>query len=415
MASAALVCLFCLLTSAFSSGLRNSFRLGADYTNQTYKTWHSDTVQEDTADVETEARASWQLLLDPGSETGTRVSGNNSLTISTGRLSDDLGLELESDLTERLALEAGLDAEARHYHRLLPAMSDTTWRRDYMSGSTRLGLGLKLSEASELKVSDRAELEHYPEPDSYSYDCLVNRAEARFSTSIGLFGSFDADLSWARRWAWQTDSQDYNDYGLRLGYDNYAGDWQFRLDNDVSRRAYESPRRSYWEVEPDAGIRWQASPAIGFALSDNPTYTRHDAPDEVYSNGWTNRLVLGLEWQVWAPLGLKFGPEFERSASLPEGQPEDYRDRSLRLGLDLMFPGRLWLSVEDRLGSRTYRSADSSYQSNYRYNELTAMLDWTIVGPLSLNAMATVAPEWHAEQTDNLSAATSTLELRYGF
>jgi len=405
-----------LLLAGPAGGLqwRNEFSLGANYTNQTYTTWYSDTVQADTAEVETEALASWQASLDPA-ESPTRVSGSNSLTFSTRSFRDNLDLGFGRDLSDRLALEADLQGEARFYHGLLPSLSDTTWRKDHLSGATRLGLGWKLSDASDLSFSDRAELNHYPEPDSYSYDQFVNRAEAGFSSTVGLLGSFDADLTWSRRWVWQADSQDYDDYGLRLGYDNYSGDWQFRLDGDVSRRAYESPSRSHWEFDLDGAIRWQVSPAVGLSVSDNPTHTRHDSPDDVYANGWSNRLSLALEWQPLVALGLRFGPRLETSRSLPETRPEDYRDRSLEFGLDLMLPGRLWLSIEDRVGSRIYQSADSSYQSDYRYNELTAMLDWTIVGALRLDANASVAPEWHAEQTENLAAATYTLELRYGF
>jgi len=79
---------------------------------------------------------------------------------------------------------------------------------------------------------------------------------------------------------------------------------------------------------------------------------------------------------------------------------------------------RLWLSVEDRLGRRRYPLADSSFQSNYVFNEFNLMVNWTIIktgrGGLSINGMASISPEWHSDKSSDLATRIFTIELKYG-
>ncbi len=410
------VLLFLLAGEAtFGSSFSHELRLGADYTNQTYSTWVSDTTTSDTAAVETEGKLSWRVLMKPA-DRPLKLGGTNTLTLSTSSLRDNFSLELKQSLADRLTLESGVDAEVRLYHRLLPAITSASWRRDNLQGSARLGLDWSLSPAAKVGITDRLEMQHYPSPDSYNYDYLLNRIESRYRLEFGILSSLDAGLDWSRRRALTVDSQDYNSYSLRFGLDTYLGeDWQLRVDNDLDRRRYDVPARSCWEESPAVGLFWNPLPKLTLQLNGAADITLYDKPDDVYTSNWVNRPGFTIVWQADHGLSLKLGPRFETCRSVPSVRPEDYRDRALEFGLDLLMAGRLWLSAEDRLGRRTYQSADSSYQSDYRYNEFNGMLDWTIAGALNLSTMVTVSPEWHAEQTDNLAATTFSVELRYGF
>jgi hypothetical protein len=83
-----------------------------------------------------------------------------------------------------------------------------------------------------------------------------------------------------------------------------------------------------------------------------------------------------------------------------------------------MKAGRFWFSIEDRLGRRRYPLADSSFQSDYVFNEFNLMADWIVVktasGGLSLNGMVSISPEWHSDKASNLATRIYTLELKYG-
>lgn len=417
-----------LLISAGAGGkwFSNELRLGADYTNQTYSTWVSDTASTDTSAVETEGRIAWRLSLNSAAE-HDRLAGTNTLTVSTASVRNNLAIGFERHLTDNLTLETQLDAEARRYHHLFPAISDTVWRRDNLQAAGQFGFrwtptqteladeGTQQREC-QIGVSNRLEVQHYAKPDTYNYDYLINRLEAGCLLHFGLLSSFDATARWSQRTVWAVDSQDYDDYALRLGLDSYLGeDWQLRLDNDLSRRRYQSPDRSSWEECPAAELSWDISPAFTLQASTDASITLYDVPTEVYISNWSTRPRFSLIWQASQELSLRLGPRLEAFRSLPAPRPEDYHDRALELGIDLLIVDRLWISAEERLGKRTYQSADSSYQSDYRYNEFTGMLDWTLLAKINLAAMVTVAPEWHAEETDNLAATTLSIELRYGF
>lgn len=405
----------CISAGSGSSWLSNELRLGADYTNQTYSTWVSDTAATDTNSVETEARIAWRLNLTPA-RGNSYLNGTNTLTLSTASVRNNLALTFKQSLTSSLMLETQLDAEARQYHRLFPAISDTTWRRDQLQAAGQLGFRWQPLSQTDIIISDRLELQHYPRPDSYNYDYLLNRLAAGCLLHFNPLSSFDAAAQWSERTAWAVDSQNYSDYSLRLGFDSYLGEeWQLRLANDLSRRRYLNPARCYWEECPNVELSWNVSSWLTLQAGTDASLTLYDAPTQVYVNTWSNRPRISLVWHISQELSLRPGTRLETSRSLPAQRPEDYRDRSLELGADLLIVDRLWISAEDRLGMRTYQSADSSYQTDYRYNELTAMLDWTLHSRVNLTGMVTVAPEWHAEETDNLAATTLSVELRYGF
>lgn len=410
----------CLVTStASAAALRHELGLGADYSNQRHTAYTSDTLESDTSDIETEAKGFWRLTLD-NPESGTGPGGSNTLTFSTRSLADALYLSLDRDLLSRLILETDLDAEARWNHDLFPALADTFWRRDQLSGSASAGLRWNLAEQFDLNAADRVEAQYDLKPDSFNFNYVVNRIEAGASLEIGMLGSLDAAWYWSRRWAIAVDSQDYDDHSARLGFDNYFGEnWQVHLANDLARRTYQAAERSYWDENLNLQLGFDFGSVFGLSVEEDARWTLHDSSTTVYSNQFENRLRPGFEWRPLTELTFRFGLQWEKLQTLPAPKPEDYRDRSVMLGFDLLKPDRFWLSLEDRLGQRTFESPDSGFQSDYRYNELYFMLNWTIFSAgsnsLTVDGMASISPEWHSDRTDNFYLTTYTLELKYGF
>jgi hypothetical protein len=154
--------------------------------------------------------------------------------------------------------------------------------------------------------------------------------------------------------------------------------------------------------------------------------TSYDSVTELYRNQLESGLKLIGEIKPSPEFTIRVGPQLSNCRSLPLPQSEDYRETALILGLEYLKPGKLMISFEDRPGRRTYPWADTtdptnylSNQSDYFFNELDLSLNWTIIstaaGALSLNGLASLAPEWHTTQADNLSFNTYTLELKYSF
>lgn len=406
-----------LLVAVGVAGIRNEFGFGADYSNQRYSTYTSDTLAADTTDIETEAKTSWRFVLQPDR---AGFTASNTAILSTRSLRDALTLRLERPLTERLMMQTGLDADGRWYHDLFPDLTDTLWRKTHVNGMADAGLSYFVTNALRLAASDRLEALLYQEPDSFSYNYVLNRVHAGLSIAVGLLGSFDANWHWSQRNAIGVDSQDYDDHSLRLSFDDYLGDkWQVRVDNDVARRRYLALERSNWSGSPSIDIRLDPGPAFGLSLEDDARWTLPDSATSVYPRQLENRLRPGVEWRPLAELSLRLGLQWERVRTLPEAAPEDYHDLSIPIGVDLLRAGRLWVSLEERFGWRRHDSPDSAYRSNYVYNDLSLMLNWTVISSgrhaLVLDGMASIAPEWHATPEDNYYLTNYSLGLKYGF
>lgn len=397
---------------------RSEFGVGADYTGQRYANW-IDTLVGDTTDAETEGRTFWTIGLRANSGP-SRLDAANTLTFSTRSIRDYLNLELEHEPATRWLLRSAVEAEARWYHDAFPTLSDTSFRKSYLSTTGRLHARHDFFDWLSADLSDALEYQLYPDADSFNYNYLLNRAQASAGLRLGTATSADLSYQWSQRRAFAITDQNYSDHAFRAGIDGwFEPGWQTGLTADISRRRYNRPNRSYWDLSPGATLGWDYGAVFGLSVEDDVRYTRYDSVSDVYYNQLQNRLELSAELRPRADVTLRLSPQWDRLQGLPGPQPDDYSEVSLGAGIDFFRPGRIWLSLEDRLGIRRYAAGDSGYQSDYRFNEVSLMANWTILSvghsSLSLNGNVSVAPEWHADETDNLSALTGSLELKYGF
>ncbi|MEO0086155.1 MAG: hypothetical protein ABIK37_05935 [candidate division WOR-3 bacterium] len=406
------------LASIAALAPRSEFGVGADYTSQRYANW-IDTLVGDTTDIETEARAFWTYGLRANSGPA-RLDAANTLSFSTRSVRDLLTLELERRLGDRWLVRSSAEAEGRWYHDAFPTLSDTSFRKSYLSTTGRLLARHDFFEWLSADLSDALEYQLYPDADSFNYDYLLNRAQASADLRIGTATGADVSYQWSQRLAFALPDQNYADHAFRAGIDGwFEPGWQTGLSADITRRRYSRPDRSYWDLNPGASLGWDLSSAFAISASDDVRYTRYDSISDVYYNQFQNRLELEFQLRPRTDATLRLSPQWDRLQGLPTPQADDYSELSLGASIDFFRPGRVWLSLEDRLGIRRYAAGDSGYQSDYRFNEVSVMANWTVLSlgrsSLTLSGNVSVAPEWHADETDNLSAVTGSLELKYGF
>ena len=306
------------------------------------------------------------------------------------------------------------------YHDAFPKLSDTAYRKNYISTTGRVLARHDLTDWLSADLSDALEYQLYPDADSFNYNYLLNRAQASTSLRIGTAVSADASYQWSQRLAGALADQNYTDHTFRAGIDGwFEPGWQAGISADIARRRYPRPDRSYWDISPNLSLEWDPGSTLALSVRDDARSTVYDSTSDVYYNQFQNRLELEAEIRPRTGISIRLGPQFDRLRGLPAPQSDDYSELALAAGLDFFLNGCLWLSLDDRLGTRRYAAGDSGYQSDYRFNEASLMANWTILSvgrsSLSLNGTVSVSPEWHADETENLSAATASLELRYGF
>jgi hypothetical protein len=409
-----------LLAAPATAAISNSFSLGADYSSQRFGVYTEDTlnyeIENDTLTTETEARGTWGFSLDLGSEP-TSFSAANRLSLSTRSVHEGLDLNLRTDLAPWLELTAANYADVRVYHRLLPSLADTAFRRDYIDNSSRLELTLKPSDATSLSLTGRGYLGWYPEPDSYSYSYFTGRAGLDLRHDLDLLSSLDAGLELARRWT--VPDQRYTEVAATAGIDAYLGTGPHAaLTLEAARRTYADPGRCYLEAGPTFEFDADLSDAFSFGFDDDARATWYDSAAGVYTNFLENSTRVEFEYRAGADVGLRIGPQYDFGQELGARGDEDYRELSLFAGIDFARTDRFWLALDDRIGVRRFPNADTLLASNYLFNELNLVLDWTIVrtagARLSLNGSASISPEWHAVDTDNFLTRIFSVELRYG-
>jgi hypothetical protein len=401
-----------------TAALQSEVGLGADYSNQRYSAITLDTMERDTASIETEGRSFWRLTFDR--ESGrTRFEAVNLLNLTTRSLQDQLSLDLEQELTRKLNLRAEYQTEARYYHNALPLLGDTSYRRDYWNNDAGLTIKFDPIEQLELSLSGDLEYQDYLR-DTTASDYLLNRSRLAGVWELGELATLDASYGRSQRWDVAPDSQDYVDHDGQIELDSYLGtDWQLTLSNDLNRRVYSARERSYWEEAPSVALSHDFSSSWGTSLSDEARLTRYDSATPLYTNQLQNTSRLAIEIRPSLDLTIRFGPQWEFNRGPTKANPEDYREGSIVAGLDYLKAGGVSISLEDRLGSRRYPFADSNYQSDYRFNELNLTLDWPLLattgGSLGLSGLASITPEWHTDRTDNLAVSNYSLELNYRF
>ncbi len=400
----------------------SEFGLGADYSSQAYKTGNYDTLnweweEEDTLDIETEGRGFWVLDMNLSSAR-TTLDATNTLNLSTRSVRDQLSLRFEQQLSPAVELKASNDAEFRLYHGLFPKLADTAYTKDYLNNVARLEVRLDATENLYVNISDGVELFKYARPDSFSYDYLINRVSVDACQELGLLTSLDAEYGWSHRRAWVQDGRNYNEHNLRAGIDHYfESGFCLAGANDLTRRQYPGAEYSFWEENFTLSAGHDFT-GLSLELEEDGRWTWYDSTTEVYTDLFENSIQLTAEVQPRSEMFIRFGPQYSIGLSLARSHDDDFREWSLVFGLDFFRLDRFWVSLEDRVGRRNYPYADSTFQSSYAFNELSLFLNWTVLsgsaGDLELEGMVSIAPEWHADKSENFTFGVYSLELKYG-
>lgn len=418
-----------ILAVAAALEVSSELGIGADYSSQSYTVYdysspdsvNIEVLEADTTDAETEAGGFLRLGL---ADAKTGLSATNTLKATTRSLREQLAAEFTARLSPRFQVRAANDAELRYYHQLLPELADTSLDKDYLDNTSRVECRLEPTENFYFRVSDVAELFRYSEPDSFSYDYFVNRVLGSGFLELGPGATVELEYGWARRWAGAQPDRDYNEHGFRAGIGQYfESGFRFDATNDLVRREYRSASYSYLDESFSIAAGWGRG-GWNVEAEETGRWVFYDSTTEVYANLFENGVQLTAEFRPWdavagvSSLSLKLGPRYDFGSGLRGPSDEDYREISVSATIDLFTLNRLWVSVEDRFGQRRYPNADTAYQSNYTFNELSAFLNWTLIpaeaGGLRLECSANIAPEWHARETDDFGFGVYSVELKYG-
>ncbi len=395
--------------------IRSDAGVGGYYSNLRYSV--ADTITRDTTVPSTELRSFWTVYLNHERVDYT-VQSENNLQFSNTDLTDWLNFRFSIPLNSSLTFNGAMENELSYYHNYLPLFQDSVWNKSYVNTLLKLDLDYELNKDFTLTGGNEIEHQRYFSPDSAFYNYYLNRTKLNLDIQFGDYLTLTWESKLHRLWA-QTQSQhNYTEYILYLNGNSYfLHNWTLQLDNTFSRRIYPAKNRSYADLNPSLFINRNFGSLLGISLRKNIRFLWFDETTAVYQNQLTNRLELELEIQPGSAFAFRITPQIENLRSLNQIGSQDYQEISLSLGIELLCSTRIWLSLDDRFGTRRYLLADSAFQSGYRFNEFTLTGSWKILSihqqELTLETMLNITPEWHQETIDNLAALSSSIELKY--
>lgn len=406
---------FAWLWLAAAAAFTSEFSIGADWTDQRYSVVEEDTtrglIDRDTLEIATEGRIGWRPRLSlPG-----LLELDGRLDLSTAAIRGRLDLELERRLGSILRLTAASVTDARHHHRLLPALGDTAWAADRLENYSALRLGLNPD--GNIRLDGRAALDllGYPPADT----TRTGHAEARAGLEAGWHSNDDAELiagwDWTRRFAGTTR---YRQHAGRLDIDVYpeAGP-RIAASAELARRDYSAGGESYWELNPTLELHQPLGDRLSLIADAGLLVDWYRPASAIWTDAAEAVFELGFEHRPSAAFTWRAGGEQSLRRSLPQAADDDFRQPAFTAGLDWFAGDRYWLSLDSRLGTRRHRDPDSAFLSDYAFADFTLLAGATLWerGParLRLDAFATITPEWHADPADNYAGRIITVELTW--
>ncbi len=397
--------------------MTGDFGLGFDYTNQRYVTIEEDTLRrrlfsKDTAKLETEARLFWNAVA-----SGPLLSFDNSLDVGSAAVVEQPRLELALSPATWFDLKLASAADARIFHRLLPSLIDTNWQQSTLGNTGRLSLAFRPSSNLTIRTTDELEYGHFLNPDSLNQDHLTNRFDADFELVRTELSSFGLGYSHRRRFSPRLG---YVEQSGRLAVDYYFDPGPHYLTTaEIARRTQVGTTPACWDLAADAGLEFGLANNLALTISDELLLVSYDTASPAYGGTAENRLRFEAKMQPNTALNWYAGFEIGHSRSLSGIAEDNFNEPALVVGLDFVETDRASLTLENRLGQRQYLTETTVLATNYLFDNLSLLLDWTITrtssGALAMTGTLDLGPEWHSEPTDNITTALFSLELSWRY
>lgn len=402
-----------------SSFLNFSMGVGYDNVSERYYLVHYDTVgvpseslevlKRATEEVE-EQKAILRLNLGKDFTNHSRFSVSNRFSLGNLYLRDMLRIELENDwltLSNQAELKTIQDKEK------------VTYQTDYFTNNFDVRLKARISPRVALRFKNNLEYTEYKERKPYTYDYYRNRTSLELDTDISSDGFLHLSYQFSKRYVPDSSSIDYDRHSFDVSFDKYFG-WAtfFQLENELERKIFSKPEGTddYWENRFTLGLSRKIHERLELLFRNQFGVLTYDAEDEINFGYFENKFSAAVEYELLDGLEIGGGPEWMIFSSLRRIYKDyDYNQPAFILSIDFSRSPKLWLSIEDKLGTRNYKSDENPFYTDYLLNQLSCFLNTQLNSHFSFNLTLSVDSEWHDSQGDNLTVYLISSELSYSF
>ncbi len=277
----------------------------------------------------------------------------------------------------------------------------------YISGNGRLKVALPVSSKTTIWLRGRGDLVRFDSAGSGAFDYTRGGGELGFTRNFGDFSMVSFSGFVIERFVPDNVGEEYQSLGLDLSFLGTLANGDVDLSTHYESRDYD-----------DAGSQNDYR-RFDLLLRDNRPFgstffTRGEFELELlwfdttsylttnYRRGEAS-LLAGLN-RSWGSIAA--GPHI---AILSETKAdayivgEDYVEYGIKTQLDVIQPGRALASLESITGRRNLRDEGSSEltQTDFTFERLNLLLDWSLAGRISVNALVSTEWEWHKNSGEN--------------
>jgi len=306
------------------------------------------------------------------------------------------------------------DSKLRWQNNTLEWDNEIDWRsryrgedepgESYIYGQSRARLTRKLSEGLAFRALARFDLVNFESVSDYNYNHYRLGGKVGLSKVFPDFSYLDFNLFLLNRQVPDSLNLNYLSVGFDGSYFAFLERHELDIFIRLEHKNYSKSDNAddYYRFELDSRHKYKLNEL--FYVREELDFELAVFNDDDLLNSDYTRTGLTFQGGIQkGDIGLWVGPDFEYLVEqniYDYETVEGYLETGFKIDLDLINASRFFGSLESILGYRNLKY-ESELQSNFTFERLSVIADWSIVGGLSLNFMFSAEWEWHDIQDEN--------------
>jgi len=277
----------------------------------------------------------------------------------------------------------------------------------YVSGYGRSKVTVPVSKALSIWGALRTDFIYFDTIQTDMYDYYRIGGQLGMTHTFSNFSSLTLNLFMTGREVSLSVEQDYLSSGLEGSFFGFYARGQMDALIRIETRDYEQEADlgDYRRVELMIANRHSLSERI-FAREELEIETLHYDTTSILPQDYKRAeltLLAGLSRDSWS---IATGPEIELLKEQTSGDytvGEEYAEVGLKAQLDIILPGKVFISLESVFGRRNLTSEGTGdiTLSDFNYERFNLLADINIIHGFSLNVLAAADWEWHDQSDEN--------------
>jgi hypothetical protein len=291
----------------------------------------------------------------------------------------------------------------------------------YLSGSGRAKLSLALSDRFTIWSRAKSDFVQFDSVGLGTFDYYRLGGELGVSQRFNDFSSLSLAVFTIGREVSDTTDLDYQSYGLDGSLYKFYSRGEVNLLWRYETRDYDRSAEAgdYRRAELSARNRHSLSRTI-FAIEELRVENITFDTSAYFSQDYTRIELTLMAGLSSTSLTFSIGPDFEwldepQSDTLLTG--EEYAEYGIKGQLDILKPGSVFATLESITGRRDIKDEGdlSDLHSDFRFERLNLLADWTVGSGLSLSVLFSADWEWHKNSEENSRLFLLSSSIQYAF